>query len=111
MSLRARLLLGMAVVAVVLVVASLSITRATEHNLIRQVDQQLARSGPQARQGNYGSGGQDGGPPSALYIARFNRRTGELNTLYLPSGTDSASPPDLTFGQATEHDGRPAFTV
>ena len=118
MSLRARLLLGMAVVAVVLVVASLSITRATEHNLIHQVDQQLARSGPQARQGDYdrdgdggGPGGQSGGPPSALYIARFDRETRELTTLYLPSGSESSSPPDLTFGEATAHDGLPAFTV
>ena len=44
MSLRARLLLGMAVVAAVLVVASLAITRATERNLIQQVDQQLDRA-------------------------------------------------------------------
>lgn len=120
MSLRARLLLGMAVVAAVLVIASLSITRATEHNLIHQVDQQLARSGPQARQGydrdgdddeGNGPGGQSGGPPSALYIARFDPATGELNTLYLPSGSDSASPPDLTFAEATDHQGQPAFTV
>jgi two-component system OmpR family sensor kinase len=118
MSLRSRLLLGMAVVAVVLVIASLSITRATEHNLIDQVDQQLARSGPQARLGDYdrfggggGAGLRPGGPPSALYIARFDPDTRELTTLYLPSGSDSSSPPDLTFAEATAHDGAPPFTV
>ncbi|MGN6695607.1 MAG: sensor histidine kinase [Aquihabitans sp.] len=125
MSLRARLLLGMAVVAVVLVIASLSITRATEHHLIHQIDQQLARSGHEARLGYYddfgngnggnggngGGGPKSGGPPSALYIARFDAQTGDLNTLYLPSSAESTSPPNLTFAEATAHDGAPAFTV
>lgn len=114
MSLRARLLLGMAVVAVVLVFASLAITRATEHNLISQVDQQLTKSGPQARMGDYGGGGGGegkGGPPSALYIARFDTETGELQTLYVSSSSESSSPPDLTLGEAADHDGAGPFTV
>ena len=110
MSLRARLLLGMALVAVVLVVASLSITRATEHNLIHQVDQQLERSQPQARQGDYGGPGRRNGPPSALYIARFEA-DGELTTLYLPSTAEAVSPPSLTIGEAAERNGEPPFTV
>lgn len=113
MSLRARLLLGMAVVATVLVLASLSITRATRHNLIDQVDQQLARSAPQARRGGLG-GDPDNptGPPSALYVAWINPRTGQLTTLYLPTTVDeSASPPDLTVGEAVARLGGSPFTV
>ncbi|WP_421119235.1 sensor histidine kinase [Aquihabitans daechungensis] len=113
MSLRARLLLGMAVVAAVLVLASLAITRATERNLIEQVDQQLARSSPLARRGELGANpGNPPGPPSALYVAWINPRTGQLTTLYLPSTVDeSASPPDLTVGDATSHLGGRPFTV
>lgn len=111
MSLRVRLLLGMAVVAVVLVVASLSITRATERNLIHQVDQQLERSQPQARRGGYGGGEErdPDGPPSALYIARFDTQTGELTTLYFATTAESASPPDV--GEAGERLGDAPFTV
>jgi two-component system OmpR family sensor kinase len=113
MSLRARLLLGMAVVAVVLVVATLSIARATERNLIEQVDQQLERSQPQVRRGQYGGGGDEGqqaGPPSALYIARFDRN-GNLTTLYVPATDEPASAPALTFGEAADREGAPPFTV
>ena len=101
MSLRARLLLGMAIVAAVLVVASLAITRATEHNLIKQVDQQLERSQPDSRRGDYDEGpGERNGPPSALFVARFDPDTGRLDTLYVPVTAESTSPPDLTLGQA-----------
>ncbi len=113
MSLRARLLLGMAVVAAVLVLAALSITRATKHNLIKQVDQQLARSAPQARRGELGRNPDNPtGPPSALYVAWINPRTGDLTTLYLPTTVDeSASPPDLTVGDVVSHLGGGPFTV
>jgi two-component system OmpR family sensor kinase len=43
MSLRTRLLAGLAVVAVVLVVACVIVTRTTEANLVQQVDDRLAR--------------------------------------------------------------------
>ncbi len=112
MSLRARLLLGMAIVAAVLVVASLAITRATEHNLIKQVDQQLERSQPDSRRGDYDEGpGERNGPPSALFVARFDPDTGRLDTLYVPVTAESTSPPDLTLGQAVAHAGTSPFTV
>lgn len=46
MSLRARLLLGMGVVAVVLVVSALAITRSTRDHLLDQVDDQLRAAIP-----------------------------------------------------------------
>ncbi|HLT16309.1 MAG TPA: HAMP domain-containing sensor histidine kinase [Acidimicrobiales bacterium] len=46
MSLRARLLLGMAVVAAVLVVSALAITRSTRDHLLGQVDDQLRAAIP-----------------------------------------------------------------
>jgi two-component system OmpR family sensor kinase len=105
----------MAVVAIVLVVASLAITRATERNLIEQVDKQLARSGPAAREDRDEEGGDSGiggGPPSALYLAVIDTTTGDLTTIYLPK-TTSASPsaPDLTVGEALGHLGDDPFTV
>ena len=97
------------------VVASLSITRATEHNLIDQIDQQLARSGP-APSRDFGDGpdggGSQGGPPSALYVAIFDPQSGQLTTLYLPSiRSDSVSPPNLTTREATARLGDRPFTV
>jgi two-component system OmpR family sensor kinase len=49
MSLRARLLVGMAVVGVVLVVAAFVITRTTESYLIQRVDAQLVAAQPNLR--------------------------------------------------------------
>jgi two-component system OmpR family sensor kinase len=110
-SLRARLLLGMAVVAVVLVFASLAITRATEHTLIDQVDKQLARSGATDRYpGQFGRGNE--GPPSALYLAVIDVDAGQITTLRYSDTTDEAdSPPDLTASQALTHLGDRPFTV
>ena len=114
MSLRARLLLGMAVVAAVLVIASLAITRATERNLIQQVDQQLDRAVPLGRRGELGEGpDEQNRPPSALYVAWLDPRTGKITTLLLPNTVDDddASPPDLTVGEAADRLDRPPFTV
>jgi two-component system OmpR family sensor kinase len=117
MSLRARLLLGMAVVGVVLVVASLSINRATERNLVRQVDQQLERTTPSGRGDRrppFGPGGGDGTqePPSALYAAVFDLATEQLTTLRLPNTTErTPSPPALDASTVADRAGGPAFTV
>lgn len=115
MSLRARLLLGMAVVAVVLIVASLSITRATEYNLVRQVDQQLARATPTREGRGFDPDGDQtnqSSPPSPLFVAVVDPTNGTLTTLYLPT-TNDASPtaPALKAAEVYQHlDGR-AFTV
>jgi two-component system OmpR family sensor kinase len=66
MSLRSRLLAGLAVVAVVLVVACVVVTRTTESNLVDQVDARLARlPGPGVVQ-SFGSvpGGATGAGPT-----------------------------------------------
>jgi two-component system OmpR family sensor kinase len=119
MSLRARLLLGMAVVGAVLVVASIAIIGATERNLVRQVDEQLDRSTPSGREGGrrppFGpipgeSPNQQ--PPSALYAAIFDTATGETTTLRLPTTTASTpAPPDLDASTIFDRAGGPAFTV
>jgi two-component system, OmpR family, sensor kinase len=61
MSLRARLLVGMAVVGVVLVVAAFVITRTTESFLIQRVDAQLVAAQPLVRGGNGDHGRFPGG--------------------------------------------------
>ncbi|WP_426572072.1 sensor histidine kinase [Aquihabitans sp. McL0605] len=120
MSLRARLLLGMAVVAVVLVIASLSINRATERNLVAQIDKQLDRSADQARIGRYGDRGYNGyngsddgrGPPTALYVASIDPQTGRLVTLNVPTTSDDdLGTPSITAAEVTDHVGEGAFTV
>jgi two-component system OmpR family sensor kinase len=126
MSLRARLLVGMALVAVALVAVGASVVRVTEANLLRQVDGQLDRAVPQApRPGTCtGTGTGRGAPgfggrpapddprnrPSALYVAIVAR--GELCTIArsdLTEGTSSA--PALTVAEAIGREGEPAFTV
>lgn len=118
MSLRARLLLGMALVAVVLGVAAFAIERSTEAHLVAQIDEQLQGVGGQLRalgprpfqptgtttptgdgtgQGTgQGSGqpNQPAAPPprlSALYVGRVSA-TGELTTLLAPNLTDDEAP-------------------
>ncbi|MCU1371838.1 MAG: Two-component sensor histidine kinase [Ilumatobacteraceae bacterium] len=112
MSLRSRLLLGMAVVAAVLICASLAITRATEHTLIDQVDKQLARSGAAGRFPGPVGGGPGQGPPSALYLAVIDVDAGRITTLRYSDTTDRGdSPPDLTASEALMHLGDRPFTV
>lgn len=122
MTLRARLLLGVVVVGVALVVATVSITRATERNLVEQVDQQLTRSTPEGRGER---GGDDDGypnpgaprpegaaPPSSLYVGRIDPDTGELITLFQPNLlTASDAVPRVSADDADEHLGREPFTV
>ena len=96
MSLRARLLLGMGLIAAVLGLAAVVIARTTEVHLVDQVDEQLRGIGPQLRglgSGGYGpdDGSGDAGdgnepPPrlSNLYVGRISA-TGELTTVYAPN--------------------------
>jgi two-component system OmpR family sensor kinase len=94
-SLRSRLLLGMALVALVLGLAAVVIARATERHLVDQVDDQLRDARPQLRgpyapgtdDGGRGPEGGQGGPParlSALYLGRIDAG-GELHTVYAPN--------------------------
>ncbi len=76
MSLRARLLVGMAVVGVVLVVAAVIITRTTESQLVDRVDAQLSAAQPTVRGFGGDRGPGDGFPPE-------QRPGGTLNTLYV----------------------------
>ncbi|MCU1498061.1 MAG: histidine kinase [Acidimicrobiales bacterium] len=120
MSLRTRLLFGMALVAVVLVAVAVTITRATEANLLQQVDDQLERSAPQFR-GRFDGGDGDrtdrGDPdsadrPSSFYAAEIDAETGTVRTVSEPDTTESdPGAPDLTVERAKDRAGRGAFTV
>ena len=92
MSLRARLLLGAVLIALVLAVASVAIVRTTRSNLVDQVDAQL-RSVNERFGGGFGPGGPQqqtddpqGAPPalSALYIGIISS-AGEVTTLRVPN--------------------------
>lgn len=101
MSLRARLLVAMGAVVLLLVAAGVAIDRSTERNLIGQVDDQLERATP--RLGLDLRGGppdRDGdrpvGPPGQLYVAYLGPTGDEIHTVWLPTTTAAdASPPDL----------------
>ena len=96
MSLRARLLLGMGLIALVLGLAAVVIARTTEDHLVDQVDEQLRGVGPQLRgvppEGGDGGGGANGQAPpprlSELYIGRISV-TGELTAVYEPDLRDA----------------------
>ncbi|MFP5256252.1 MAG: sensor histidine kinase [Acidimicrobiia bacterium] len=93
MSLRARVLLGMAAIAAVLVVSALAITRSTRDHLLEQVDDQLQAALPRVSDGPGG-----GGPTprlSQLYVGRIGP-AGQLTTVLLPDlEGDTAPTPEL----------------
>jgi two-component system OmpR family sensor kinase len=99
MTLRARLLTGMAAIAIVLAVTAVFITRTTEQHLVDQVDAQLERA-----QLPFGPDGDARGPRgrlSSLYVGGFDGTTGQLITLAEPTLTDaSLSPPDVSVERA-----------
>src|SRR5918997_4804208 len=66
MSLRARLLVGMAVVALVLVGAAALIIRTTEADLVARVDDQLRSA--DVSPGRFRGRPDPGGPPSSLFV-------------------------------------------
>jgi two-component system OmpR family sensor kinase len=114
MTLRARLLAGMAVVSIVLVVAVVIVARETESNLVDRVDQQLeAALVPISRAGG-GFGAPDGPPrsnaPTALYGARIV--DGRLSVLFTPTVSSAVDLPVVSAGAAANgaRDGQP-FTV
>jgi two-component system OmpR family sensor kinase len=99
-SLRSRLLLGMALIALVLGLAALVIARTTEDHLVDQVDEQLRDASPQLRPFSDGQGapndGERGGPPrppSSHYVGVVDR-AGVLHTYYAPNlrGADAPVP-------------------
>jgi len=117
MSLRARLVAGMTVVALVLVGVAVVITRTTQAYLLDQVDSQLAAAG-----GPRGVGGAGGPRPddlpgpddprqalNSVFLARVDD-DGEITVLSLPrwSGDDPAVPElDATTAAELAASGRP----
>jgi two-component system, OmpR family, sensor kinase len=102
MSLRARLVAGMAVVSFVLVAVAFIIARTTEANLVDRVDQQLVSAGTIA--GPIGAGNVGGGPnrvpgPTPVYVARIEN--GQMQVLVQPNVTaEDAGAPRVTVDQA-----------
>jgi two-component system OmpR family sensor kinase len=102
-SLRARLLAGMAVVSFVLVAAAVIVARTTQSNLVDRVDQQLASAGPLVP-------GAAGGPTS-LWAAQI--QDGVLTVLFRPNvSSGRAAEPAVTIADAV-HAARnhQAFTI
>ena len=105
MSLRARLLAGMAVVSFVLVAAAVIIGRTTESNLVDRVDQQLAPVAVGLSRANAPfrapvSPG-DGIAPTQLYGAQI--ADGVLTVVFTPNVTaDRARGPALSIAVATD---------
>jgi two-component system OmpR family sensor kinase len=100
MTLRARLLTGMAAIAIVLAVAAVFITRTTEQHLVAQVDAQLERA--QLPFGPDGDGQGPRGRLSSLYVGGFDR-TGTLITLAEPTlaADEALSPPKVSLARAS----------
>jgi len=119
MSLRARLLVGMAVVGVVLVVAAIVITRTTESYLVERVDEQLAATIAPVQGGSWERGGPPGTPTnqrasfSTVYIGYVDGD--QVQPLAKPAFTpDDAPVPDIDPAQAVESASSPTkqpFTV
>ncbi len=116
MSLRTRLLAGMAIVSLVLVVTSLVVVRTTENHLVDQIDRQLA-SVPMR---NFAASGglptpppddaqpRVGNLPTPLYGARLDG--GEFTVLFAPSVSAAGlGRPQLSVRTVTQaaRDGRP----
>lgn len=103
MSLRARLLVGVGFVAIVLAVSAFVITRNTDAHLIDQVDTQLREAAPTIGRFHGGPGGPSGGGPedaapnnfSSLYVGAVSD-DGRTVTWYPPNVYDKPPPePDL----------------
>jgi len=111
-SLRARLLIGTAVIVLVLAVAAVAIARTTERHLVDQVDEQLRSASGQTRlgPGRPGQGEEGTGPRrlSSLYIGVLDDED-VLVTAFAPNLTaDDAPVPELTAHDIEAlRDGRP----
>src|SRR6476659_7830034 len=114
MSLRAPLILGMGLVAIVLVGTAIAITRATQANLLDQVDERLKTAAQQGPQFPHDDGlrGRQPAPVNDAYFAVFfpNGSVEEEFHSYYGSTKALADPalPSDRFSHST--DGRP-FTV
>lgn len=91
MSLRARLLLGMGVVAAVLALSAAAITRATRDHLIDQVDAQLLAAGHRVPGGPTGPDGAAAPRLSELYVGQVDT-SGELLTIRHPDLRGDTAP-------------------
>src|SRR3954447_9525870 len=114
MSLRARLMLGMGLVAVVLVGTAIIITRATQANLLDQVDQRLktaAQQGPRFPDDD-GVHGRRPAPVNDAYFAAFYPNGSvedEIHSYY--GSTKALADPEIPSSRFSgSSDGRP-FTV
>src|SRR5438874_12946287 len=86
MSLRARLLAGMAVVSFVLVAVAYIIGRTTEANLVDRVDQQLASSAariPPPGVTAFGTQDPSSARPTQLYVAQI--QNGQISAVMQPN--------------------------
>jgi two-component system, OmpR family, sensor kinase len=97
MSLRSRLLAGMAVVAIVLIGAALVITSTTHSALVDRVDAQLASASISPRGGFGGPGDRESAVPgSASYFTNFYvgaaTSTGHVSTVNSPEYGDTGLP-------------------
>src|SRR5688572_13400412 len=105
MSLRARLLAGMAVIALVLTFAALLIVRITERDLVAQVDAQLVRTLEREF---------DRRPPGGLeqrlssYYVGYMLPGGTVSAEIVPATTDAV--PELDAGDADRAARRPITT-
>ena len=95
MSLRARLLLGAALIALVLAVAAVAITRATRSHLVDQIDAQLSNGVQQVgnRPGGFGEAPTgEGAPPLSRYYVGVLTADGELVAVPRLTNADAPSP-------------------
>lgn len=96
MSLRARVLVGFAVIAVVLAVAAVATTRTTERQLLDQIDAELASAGGLQRFERRPGGG---GPPTDFFGAILTATGAEI--WFAPNVPGEAPPaPDIDFATA-----------
>src|SRR5262245_50720942 len=111
MSLRARLLVGMSVVGVVLVVAAVVITRATESYLVERVDAQLAAAQSSVQGGFDDRGGPHGGPGNTYYFGRVVDGQVQIDAAPSFAAADAPTPAvDVDQLVASARTGQP-FTV
>ena len=110
MSLRARLLVGLGVVAVVLVGAAYLVTRTTERYLVDRVDQQLASVPLQGDVDHDHRGPDPFTNLNSVYIGQVNG-DGSVTTVTSPyAAGDDVALPDITREQVLARTDRP-FTV
>lgn len=92
MSLRARLILGTALIAVVLAIAAVAITRATRSNLIDQVDAQLQSAPPLGEDVSARPGGAAGPRSLSRFFVGVVTANGEVQRLVYFTNDDAPDP-------------------